>query len=155
MGKINKQSNQTDIKYKPNNVFVISITMTICIIAYSLTAIFVVLLHQSNFNIRDFIVNSKGVNLFCFTLGFLAFGLYDFKSRQQFWYGIFEVAFGYYSIAMVGSRLQKTILIGGVDPFSIIGGLSAVYLIVRGLSNISEGYSKPFRWKNIVMKYSQ
>jgi hypothetical protein len=155
MSKIAKQPSQTETKYKPTNMFVVFLTIIISVIAYFLTGLFIVLLKQNNFNIRDFIANHNGSEWLSFGLGFLAFWLYGFKSRQQFWYGIIEIAFGFFSISMVSVRLKKTVLIVGVDPFSIIGGVSAAYLIIRGLSNVSEGYPKPFKWKNIVMKYSK
>jgi hypothetical protein len=147
--------NQVEKKYSPTDFIVIFLAMAMFVIAAFLTALFVTILQSNGFNIRDFIANHGGLNWLVFGLGYLAFALYKFKTRQQYWYGIAEISFGFYCLVAVAARLGKTVVATGIDPFSIIGELSAVYLIIRGLSNVSEGYAKPFRWKKFVVKYSR
>jgi len=70
----------------------------------------------------------------------LGITLYFFKQKQQFWYGFFETIFAlmtcYFAIANINADSP---------PLSLLIALgSALYLIVRGLSNIADGREKEY-----------
>jgi hypothetical protein len=73
-----------------------------------------------------------------------------FKSKQQFWYGIFETAFALASCYFTVKSIKET-----SDVLTILVALgSTIYLIVRGLSNISDGVKKAFWLKSELLTIS-
>lgn len=83
---------------------------------------------------------------------FIGIILFYFKKKQQLYYGIFETAFALASSYILTDNIQRTILKGRIDVYIMLPIMTSIYLIVRGLSNISEGTNKPFFLKNLLSK---
>ncbi|CAN5579514.1 hypothetical protein BH09BAC4_BH09BAC4_30520 [soil metagenome] len=65
--------------------------------------------------------------------------LFWFKKKQQFYYGIVETIF-----ACVNSYVVADNIAGQSNKmiYLLLSGMTTIYLLVRGLSNISEGWNK-------------
>ena len=78
----------------------------------------------------------------------IGIALFVAKQKQQFWYGVFETVFAlitcYYAVTNIKLQPEITSLLIALG--------SGLYLIVRGLSNISDGSKKDFWIKNEVME---
>lgn len=76
-----------------------------------------------------------------------------FKKNQQFWYGLLETI-----VALTGCVVTAQTVRSGVyqsnSPNSIlIQSFGAVYLLVRGLSNMDDGFKKSFWLKDDYDKF--
>ena len=76
-----------------------------------------------------------------------------FKKNQQFWYGLLETV-----VALTGCVVTAQTVRSGVyqsdSPNSIlIQSFGAVYLLVRGLSNMDDGFKKSFWLKGDYDKF--
>ncbi|WP_374547272.1 hypothetical protein [Rhodoblastus sp.] len=60
---------------------------------------------------------------------------YSFRSRLPLWYGLAEVVVGMAAVG-AGSRSLATVT---ADASSVLGILGGLYIIVRGLDNMSKG----------------
>ena len=69
--------------------------------------------------------------------------LFIFKKKQQLHYGIVETAVAISSCIVLVQNLELS-LSSEVSNFSFLSGMTTIYLIVRGLSNITEGLNKPY-----------
>jgi hypothetical protein len=78
--------------------------------------------------------------------------LFVFKKKQQLYYGIAETAFALASCFIVTENIQNSIAKHGSFFYIILSAMTAIYLIVRGLSNVFEGWSKYFFLKEVITK---
>lgn len=78
--------------------------------------------------------------------------LFLFKKRQQLYYGLVETAFALTNCFLVANNFQSAFAQHNSLTYILISGMTTIYLIVRGLSNISEGWNKPFYLKTILSK---
>ena len=82
--------------------------------------------------------------------------LFLFKKIQQFWYGVFETMFSISTCFSSFELIRSTIIKESVQFTSILTIISTIYLVVRGISNIDDGYKKEFWWKKyfIIPNYT-
>ena len=76
-----------------------------------------------------------------------------FKKNQQFWYGLLETI-----VALTGCIVTAQTVRGGIYQFEspnsiLIQSFGAVYLLVRGLSNMDDGFKKSFWFKDDYDKF--
>lgn len=97
---------------------------------------------------KDGSLSSLGVLI----LLLLAFMLYIIKRRQQFYYGLLETIFSLAN-CHIASDIIKSGLIHNSNKFyvSFVTGMTTIYLLIRGLSNMREGYDKPFLFKEKIV----
>lgn len=77
--------------------------------------------------------------------------LFLFKKKQQFYYGIVETIFACLNCYIVADNFSQQINRGNYILFS---GMTTIYLIVRGLSNIADGWRGAFFLKGKMNKES-
>lgn len=74
-------------------------------------------------------------------LTFIGYTLFKFKKYQQFWYGVSEFLFSIFTCYYVSKAIKATDIISPNLNIAI-SSIPAIYLIVRGISNIHDGIGK-------------
>lgn len=106
----------------------------------------VVVINLENGAILNAIENSRG-SIFVqsvgtstlFIIGYLLFYL---KKSRQFFYGIIEASFALASGFEFIDSFLNSLLIGNMSINYLLPFMSVIYLVVRGLTNMSEGFGK-------------
>lgn len=78
-----------------------------------------------------------------FIIMIVGYTLFLFKKYQQFYYGIVETIFAIVNCQIVAQAIKENSS-GNTKPFIWVTGMTTLYLMVRGLSNINDGWDKPF-----------
>lgn len=74
-----------------------------------------------------------------FSIGYFLFRL---KQRYQILYGLLETGFAVATSYTIVDNLQKVLMRSKIDLFVFFPIMTCLYLVVRGLSNVSDGMKK-------------
>ncbi|GAB4042044.1 hypothetical protein [Spirosoma jeollabukense] len=144
------QTNKPSIAFNPFGVVIVGLETIVTIVIYGFTDLLPKLLKSLGWDvlIKHWISTPSSGPWLSLLIFLAGVQLFKFKQSNQFWYGISEVGFAIssYSYFLITIRLQ--ILDKGFGTASWISLIGALYLIVRGNSNIHDGLkSEKGFWK--------
>lgn len=81
----------------------------------------------------------------------IGFILYIIKRQQQLYYGLLETIFALANCQIASGIIKSSLLHNGNKFYVLLlTGMTTIYLLIRGISNVREGYDKPFFLKDRI-----